>query len=289
MSALSGMTGFARENGESGGTTWTWEVRSVNGKSLDVRLRMPSEFSALDAPIRKVFASTFTRGNIQISLALQSGAGSESYLINDALLDDLMAAADKRREPVRLDQMLLVPGVVMPSIETRNEEAKAELETALSASARALASRLKSARDAEGAALAPLLSGAIDRIIELVDDAETIAATQVPNLRSALKSKLSDLLGQDLPEDRVAQEAALLALKADVREELDRLKAHCDQARAHLSKGSPIGRKLDFLCQEFNRETNTLCSKSADIDLTRIGLELKSVVEQFREQAANVE
>ncbi len=289
MSALSGMTGFSRVSDEVLDVFWTWEARSVNGKSLDVRLRLPPEFTGLDAPIRKVFSALFKRGNIQLSLMLQSAKAGSDYQINSTLLDELMALADTRREPVRLDQMLLVPGVVMPQSRARAKDDQAVVEEAVLASAQALADKLQMARRSEGTALEPLLSKALDRIESLVINAEGLAATQTKVLQESLSAKFTELLGQNLPQERLAQEAALWALKADVREELDRLKAHCEQGREHLSKGSPIGRKLDFLCQEFNRETNTLCAKSPDIGLTRIGLELKSTVEQFREQAANVE
>lgn len=289
MSSLSGMTGFARVSGEAVGATWTWEARSVNGKTLDVRMRFPPEFSRLDAPVRKIFAGTFKRGNIQLSLTLQSSAGEASHTINEVLLTQLADMADARGEAIRFDQLLLVPGVVTPQTQGRSEGDQKQLEAKVLASAETLAKRLKSARDAEGTALAPLLSGDVDKIEALTAEAKAAAAVQTNALKEALAAKFSELLSQDLGEERLAQEAAVLAVKADVREELDRLEAHCEQARTHLAAGSPIGRKLDFLCQEFNRETNTLCSKSADIDLTRTGLELKSVIEQFREQVANVE
>lgn len=289
MSSLSGMTGFARVSGEAAGTSWTWEARSVNGKTLDVRMRIPPEFTGLDSPIRKVFARSFKRGNIQLSLTLQSSAGEVSHAINKTLLEQLSNMAEAHGEAIRFDQLLLVPGVVTPQTQGRSESDQTELEGELLATVNLLADRLKTARDAEGQALAPLLAGDVEKIVRLTAQAKGIASAHVGALKENLATKFRDLLDQGLSEERLEQEAAILAVKADVREELDRLEAHCEQAKLHLVAGSPIGRKLDFLCQEFNRETNTLCSKSSDIDLTRVGLELKSVIEQFREQVANVE
>ncbi|MGJ8562394.1 MAG: YicC/YloC family endoribonuclease [Alphaproteobacteria bacterium] len=289
MTSFSGMTGFARIDGNTDDIVWAWEARSVNGKGLDIRLRVPSDLTALDAPIRKAFVAYFNRGNIQLSLSLASQSATSAHTIDEGLLDALAAIAEKRGEPLRLDQMLLVPGVVVPRVGDRPKEVQDALEAAILASVDDIALKLKVSRDTEGTALKPLLLSAIEKIEVLTSQAEKIAAEHAKTLQGSLQAKLTELLGQNFPEERLVQEASLLALKTDVREELDRLKAHCDQARDLLSKGSPVGRKLDFLCQEFNRETNTLCAKSADIDLTRIGLELKSVVEQFREQAANVE
>lgn len=289
MSLLSGMTGFARAQGQAADMAWAWEARSVNGKGLDVRMKLPPSLTGLDTAIRKQFSTHFKRGNIQLSLVLETQETRSDYAIDEALLDSLAATAEIRGEPVRLDQMLLVPGVVMPRGTARPGEAQEALEQGVLASVDAIALKLKTARDAEGTALEPLLLAAVTRIEELLNGADIRAADQAMALKETLQSKLSDLLAQDIPEERLSQEAALLALKADVREELDRLQAHCAQARELVAKGSPVGRKLEFLSQEFNRETNTLCAKSADIELTRIGLELKSMTEQFREQAANVE
>lgn len=289
MGHLSGMTGFARVPGRHGDEAWTWEARSVNGKGLDIRLRMPAEFSALDGPIRKAFGQRFSRGNIQLSLNLSPANGAAKFSINEALIDALESFAMDRGGAPELGQLMQVDGVVTAQASARPEAMQKEIEAALLASAEALADELKSARDAEGAALSPLLGVAVESLESLCAQAESLAALQPAALKSSLQTKLQALLGGDIPEEKLAQEAAMLALKADVREELDRLAAHCAQARELMAKGSPVGRKLDFLSQEFNRETNTLCAKSSDIELTRIGLELKTHVEQFREQAANVE
>lgn len=289
MAQLSGMTGFARTQGAHGDEAWTWEARSVNGKGLDVRLRIPQEFSALEGPIRKAFGDVFSRGNLQLSLNMQAGHVSKKFHINESLIDELESFALDRGGVPELGQLLLVQGVVTEQSKTRTEDEQKSLGAAILQSSKALAAELKQSRGEEGQAVAPLLSSAVEKIRSLSEQASAIADAQPESLKKTLEGKLQVILDSGITEDRLAQEAALLALKADVKEELDRLSAHCDQANELLSKGSPVGRKLGFLSQEFNRETNTLCAKSSDIELTRIGIELKSVVEQFREQAANVE
>ena len=282
--SLSGMTGFARVSGTHEEMSWSWEVRSVNGKSLDVRLRLPSDLSELDGPIRKRAAQGFSRGNMQFSLNLQRGDGGKAYRINEALLDKL-----EKKGAKDLSVLMTVPGIVEEVPNNLSDEDKKALHISLLSNFDELCVKLKSARDDEGNALTPILLDNVAEIETHVATASKLAAILPETLKQNLKDKFDALLGDKLPEERLAQEAAVLAMKADVREELDRLRAHCVQARALIAQGSPIGRKLDFLSQEFNRETNTLCSKSADIELTQTGLALKSVIEQFREQAANVE
>jgi len=282
--ALSGMTGFARVSGTHEETSWSWEVRSVNGKSLDVRLRMTNDLSALDGPIRKRVSKDFSRGNMQVSLNLQRGDGGKAYRINEELLDKL-----ERKGASDISVLMTVPGVVEEVPNDLSEEDQKLLHIKLLSSFDNLCEKLKSARDDEGNALTPILLDNVAEIETHVETASNLAALLPATLKQNLQSKFEALLGEGLLEERLAQEAAVLAMKADVREELDRLRAHCVQARELIAQGSPIGRKLDFLSQEFNRETNTLCSKSADIELTQTGLALKSVIEQFREQAANVE
>ena len=282
--SLSGMTGFARVSGSHEDISWSWEVRSVNGKSLDVRLRLPNDLSTLDGPIRKRISQNFSRGNMQVSLTLQDGDSGKAYRINEALLDKL-----EKKGAKDLSVLLTVPGVVEEVPNNYSDEDKKALHINLLYSFDDLCKKLKSARDDEGNALMPILLDNVTEIESHVATASKLAAVLPETLKQNLQDKFQALLGENLPEERMAQEAALLAMKADVREELDRLRAHCVQARELIAQGSPIGRKLDFLSQEFNRETNTLCSKSADIELTQTGLALKSVIEQFREQAANVE
>ena len=285
MKLLSGMTGFARIAGWHEAISWSWEARSVNGKSLDIRLRLPTDLSALDGPVRKRAAQDFSRGNIQISLTLQRGDGGKAYRINEGLLDTL----ERKTSMADISVLLTVPGVVEEVPNNLSEEDQKALHIKLLKSFDNLCESLKSARDDEGGALTSILLDNVTEIETHVETASGLAAVLPETLKQNLQDKLTALLGDNLPEERLGQEAALLAIKADVREELDRLRAHCVQARALIAQGSPIGRKLGFLAQEFNRETNTLCSKSADIELTRTGLALKSVIEQFREQAANVE
>ena len=282
--SLSGMTGFARVSGSHEEISWSWEVRSVNGKSLDVRLRLPSDLSALDGPIRKRISQEFSRGNMQVSLTLQRGDGGKAYRINEALLDKL-----EKKGAKDLSVLMTVPGIVEEVPNNLSDEVKKSLHISLLSSFDKLCVALKATRDDEGKALTPILLGNVAEIESHVATASGLAAVLPETIKRNLQDKFQALLGENLPEDRLAQEAAVLAMKADVREELDRLRAHCVQARELMAQGSPIGRKLDFLSQEFNRETNTLCSKSADIELTQTGLALKSVIEQFREQAANVE
>ncbi len=282
--ALSGMTGFARESGSAGGVNWSWEARSVNGKSLDVRLRLPADLTALDGPIKKHCAQMFSRGNMQISLGLQRADGGKTYCINQDLLEQLKAAGGSD-----ISALLGVYGVVEERPKAVAEDEQKALEKNLLESFKMLCDKLKASRLEEGAALAPLLKQNVKDIARHVQTASALDSAAPAAIKAKLDAKFEELLGEKLSEERLSQEAALLAMKADVREELDRLRAHCEQAEKLLAQGSPIGRKLDFLAQEFNRETNTLCSKAADIELTQTGLDLKSVIEQFREQAANVE
>jgi len=287
--SLSDMTGFARVSGQYGSHNWQWEARSVNGKSLDVRVRVPSDFSGLDGAVRKAFADVFTRGNVQVSLTLSSADNAARFAVNDDLFDVLSKFIASKGGTPDPHHILQIEGVVSEADATMADDEKAALKNALLESAKALAAELKQARGTEGQALAPILLLAVEAIEAQVKAAGALAATQPDAILAGLQASIEELKGQGLDDDRLAQEAALLAVKADIREELDRLKAHCDQARVLLAQGSPIGRKLGFLSQEFNREANTLCAKSSSIELTQIGLDMKSVIEQFREQAANVE
>jgi len=281
MSALSGMTGFARLTGEYEGHSWVWEIRSVNGKGLDIRLRLPTGFEALDQAVRGQISKIFKRGNMQINLTLQSGSDAGHFEINQNLLDRLIDTTTQKGGPVDVSKLMQVPGVVLESSKDLDDDLQKTLQAALLKNFISLTEKLKVARDQEGAALKPVLLDAVSKVEDHVAKAESFAAVMPEAIRGKVKKKLDELLNDDIPEDRLVQEATLIAIKADIREELDRLAAHCVQARELLAKGSPVGRKLDFLAQEFNRET--------DIDLTQTGLALKSVIEQFREQAANVE
>lgn len=291
--SLVSMTGFADVQGAAGGVHWRWEVKSVNGRSLDVRLRLPPGLDGLEIRIRALAGAIFRRGNLQIALTLDGDAGAGGVRIDEAALAAAVALAQKLAAepglaPARIDGLLALKGVIVSTDEIGGDY-KAQ-EDALLASLGEAFSALAGSRAAEGEKLATLLGGQIDGIERLTESAGKLAAVQPAALKERLSAQLADLVGEGTVQpDRLAQEVALLAVKADVREELDRLKAHVGEARRLMACGEAVGRKLDFLAQEFNREANTLCSKSSDVALTRIGLDLKALIDQFREQAANVE
>lgn len=294
---LNSMTGFARVEGASGAARWHWELRSVNGKGLDARFRLPFGLDRLDARLRAELARQLRRGNCQITLTMDRGAEASPLRINrDALHTVVEAVAELRRtmetSPPRPEGILALKGVLENAEDVEEtEEERAALDEALVASFTEAVSALARARAEEGAKLETVLSGQIDLVEKLTASAASSPAASPEALKARLAAQVSELLGASpaLPEDRLVQEAAILATKADIREELDRLAAHVAQARELLASDEPVGRRFDFLTQEFNREANTLCSKAADVSLTRIGLELKAVIDQFREQIQNVE
>lgn len=294
--ALASMTGFARAQGQAEGVTWVWEVKSVNGRGLDVRGRLAAGAEHLDGAVRQACAHHFKRGNLSVQLTLTRTDGQANLRLNRDLLDRLIRLHDEFKgrvdgAPPRLDALLGVRGVIEAGDEIETEEVRAARDAILLKSLETSLDRLESARRDEGARLTPVLVGLIDEIERLVDDAEANAALQPAQIKARFQAQIGELMGQiPLPgEERLMQEVVLLAAKADVREELDRLKAHIGSARQMLAEGGAIGRRLDFLCQELNREANTTCSKAADLALTRTGLALKSAVEQLREQVQNVE
>jgi len=296
------MTGFARAEGVDAadldpGLHWAWEVKSVNGRNLDVRCRLPPGFESLESAARTAVAERFKRGNVALTLTLSRGGEPPRARINRALLDQLMAlgaeyAGPGRAEPPRLDSLLAVRGVVevVEEAEPSEEQRVVRLARVNETLARALEA-LVAMRHEEGSRLATLVGQHLDAIEALRQRAAATAAAQPAALRARLKAQVDALLeaSPTLPEERLVQEAALLVTKADVREELDRLAAHVAAARKLLAEGGAVGRKFDFLCQEFNREANTLCSKSSDVELTAIGLELKAAIDQLREQVQNIE
>jgi uncharacterized protein (TIGR00255 family) len=303
--ALTSMTGFARSEGRFDGKAafaWAWEAKSVNSKNLDVRIRLPHGFDSVELAARQMAAEAFTRGSINLTLVVTSDTTSVGTGIDEAVLDALIDLTKRKTaqygtqifgnvvELARFDGLMaLAQGRQTPeildaaAIATRDAAVIAGLKTALAA--------LAVARRQEGARLATVVSGHLEAIAVLCVEAGALAATQPATLKARLLQQLQELAGAvpALTADRLAQEAALLALKSDIREELDRLSAHVAQARELLAKGEPCGRRLDFLSQEFNREANTLCSKSTDVALTRVGLALKSTIDQFREQIQNIE
>lgn len=287
------MTGFARRSGEHQGVAWQWELRSVNGRGLDVRLRLPSGSEMLEPLARKIITSKLSRGNVQGVLSLsRAGAPGDMELDRDllsGLAGELGYREPKDLEPIVMARLFTVPGVVRPSRIPALTEDDVTLRDTVLDGLKDCVKALIAARAVEGAALRDDVMSIVDTLRNLTHDAQEHAKGRGAKIKDDLSAKFTELLGEQLSEERLVQEAALLAIKADVREEIDRLDAHISQARTHLDGRSPVGRKLDFLAQEFNREINTLCSKSGDLVLTRIGLDLKSANEQFREQVANIE
>jgi len=291
------MTGFARAEGAENGVSWAWEVKSVNGKGLDLRIRLPLGYDALEPPLRGAIGARLKRGNVAATLSLEKRAGAAALRVNREVLNQVLALASEivhevEAAPPRLDGLLAIRGVLEAVEEEEpTPQERDRRQAAMLASAEAALDKLVAMREAEGARLGEVLERRLEEIAGLVREAEATAAAQPEALRARLKTLVAGLLesGTGLSEERLAQEAALLVGRADVREELDRLEAHVAAARDLLREGAGIGRRFDFLCQEFNREANTLCSKSADLELTRIGLALKSSIEQLREQVQNVE
>jgi len=291
------MTGFAESAGSHEGLRWRWEAKSVNSRSLDLRLRTPPGFDGLEPPARKLAGERFLRGAFQISLTIEPREGERGLVVDAAALAAAVkiarqVAAETGLAPARVDGLLALKGVIVadePAL-LSDPVARGHRDAAILESLALAFDRLAKERSGEGAKLAAVLSAQIDDVERLVAEAGRLAAVQPAALRARLEAQIKELLGGvSVSEDRLAQEVALLALKADVREELDRLTAHVQDARGLIASGKGVGRKLDFLAQEFNREANTLCSKSTDIALTRTGLALKAVIDQLREQAQNVE
>ncbi|MGY6663320.1 MAG: YicC/YloC family endoribonuclease [Glycocaulis sp.] len=296
MSVLSGMTGFARATSSGDFGTLSAEARSVNGRGLDMRLRLPDGTGHLEAEARSRIKAAFERGSVSINISLEKPADIEAAVhIDEARLRILALAgrdlvAKGLAAPPRIDGLLALRGVIVSEDQSGRQEVDTGQSDAavLSVLDEAVAA-LKSARQDEGAQLKTVLEAQISEIEALKQQAASHPAAGAEAIRERLKQKIDDLLPSGIDPDRLAQEAAILAVKADVREEIDRLTGHVEAARGLLAGGSPCGRKLDFLAQEFNREVNTLCSKSSDRGLTEIGLAMKHVVDQFREQVQNLE
>lgn len=293
--AIASMTGFAREAGATGATAWALEAKSVNGRGLDVRLRTPPGFDAMGEEARQVLSKALARGQVQLSLTLQRAAGAPKVRINRDVLQGLVDALSDLRvpdgvAPASLDGLLAVRGVIELD-EGEGDADPAALEADLRSALPRLAEALVAARRAEGAALEAVIEGHLAAISDLVAQAEAHPGRSPEAIRERLAAQVAALVGagQGLDPARLHQEAALLATRADIREELDRLAAHVAQARALLAEGGAVGRRLDFLAQEFGREANTLCAKANDVALSQIGLALKHVVDQLREQVQNVE
>ena len=295
MSELSGMTGFARVAGEAAWGSWAWEAKSVNGRSLDVRVNTPPGFDALERSVKAAASKLFNRGSLQVSLRIDMSTGDETVTVNEGLLTALTNAAQAIHgvglSGEAIATLMTLKGVVETGgsslRELAQDEAVIEL---LSDAANAALKDLAEARRTEGASLTGIMTGLVGEMEGFAAAATKLADSQPGLLKARLTKQLDELDAEGrVDADRAAVEIALSAAKADVREELDRLAAHFAGARDLLAGGSPVGRKLDFLAQELNREANTLCSKSVSLDLTNAGLGLKGVIDQFKEQAANVE
>ena len=295
MGILSGMTGFARVTGEEGWGAWAWEARSVNGRSLDVRVNYPPGFDSLEREVKAMATERFNRGSLQVSLRIDMASGAGGVVIDHVLLATLAEAARKTLGTELTSEavatLMTLKGVVETGSSSLRDLAADEAAMKVLSTGAALAmDQLAEARRAEGASLLAMLLGHLDTVEALSEKSAAIAATQPGLIKVKLQKQLEELDREGrVDAERFAAEAALSAARADVREELDRLAAHVKSGRDLLRTGSPAGRKIDFLAQELNREANTLCSKSASLELTNAGLSLKGVIDQFKEQAANVE
>jgi len=293
--AIVSMTGFAEAHGAHDGTSWRWEAKSVNGRGLELRLRVPPGFDGIEPAARMLASERFKRGNVQATLNLEPQENGRGLRVDAAALAAAVKIAREVQQetglaPARIDGLLALKGVIVQDEALASDSARATRDAAVVESLAAAFDALRRARRTEGAKLTAILTAQIGEIEKLTREASAQAAGQPGALRDKLQTQLKELLGSvSIPEERLAQEVALLATRGDVREELDRLAAHVHEARTLIASGDAVGRKLDFLAQEFNREANTLCSKSSDIALTRTGLALKAAIDQFREQAQNVE
>jgi len=290
------MTGFARVSGQWQTYHWVWELKSVNGRNLDIRGRMPYGYEALDMLVRNILKKNLSRGSINVNLQVKNDAEGVNFTINQPMLDALTEVAVETSSNHHLPQptigsLLAIKDVIQYGGDGEDEALLKTRNEALENSFLEAVEALKTSRAEEGAAMQSALGVILDEIESHVGSATEIAAILPDQLKIRFQEKVDTLLGdvKELDADRLAQEVVLLATKADIKEELDRLNAHIEAARAYLTAKKPIGRKLDFLIQEFNREANTLCSKAADIKLTEIGLNLKTAIDQFREQVQNIE
>ncbi|WP_373087102.1 YicC/YloC family endoribonuclease [Sneathiella sp.] len=293
---VNSMTGFARIGGSHGDTGWLWEMKSVNGRGLEIRCRMPAGLDQLEDRLRKLVKAHFQRGSINLHLQFETAAADSGYRVNETFLDELLSlAADyvdagRARRP-RMDGMLALRGVIEQT-DTSAGVVDDALEAALFASAEELVAVMGTMREEEGRQLLPVLTAQLDEIERLVDRAIGFALKWPDNARAKIKAQMELILdGGQLDPGRLEQELAMLTTKADISEELDRLASHIISTREMLAGPSAagVGRRLDFICQEFNREANTLCSKANDKELTQVGLDMKVVVDRLREQIQNIE
>ncbi|WP_170455273.1 YicC/YloC family endoribonuclease [Ruegeria arenilitoris] len=295
---IKSMTGFASGKGALGPHSWSWELRSVNGKGLDMRLRVPDWLTGLEAALRADMSKQISRGNVTLSLRVAREETAAELKLNEGAMSAALDALAQAEElavnkgvalaPSKASDLLMLKGMLDAAAE---DDDPAPLVEALKSEFGSLLAEFVTMRRDEGQALASILSAQLDQIQTLTEQASELAERRKEAMADTLRQNLARVMenSQGADPDRVAQELALIAVKADITEELDRLAAHVVAARALLEQEAPVGRKLDFLMQEFNREANTLCSKSQNSDLTTIGLELKAVIDQLREQVQNVE
>jgi uncharacterized protein (TIGR00255 family) len=293
---LASMTGFARSAGNSGDYGWVWELKSVNGKALDVRLRMPTGYDHLEIQSRNAIQNNFKRGNIQASLTIANGKQHEKLSINSEVLDQYLALAKDLHnklggEPPRVDNLLVMRGVLEVVVTPIDEAEQTARDNGILSSLDEAVTALNTARLEEGGRLKQTLVDQVTRIAELTQAATVNPARSAEAIKLRLKDQIAKLLeaSNSFDPDRLHQEAVMIATRADIQEEIDRLVAHVAAAKELLISKEPVGRKLDFLAQEFNREANTLCSKAGDKSMSAIGLELKTIIDQLREQVQNIE
>ena len=293
---VASMTGFSRAHGACGAWAWAWELKSVNARGLDLRLRAPPAFDAVEIKARAALAARLSRGSVVANLTARRVDEAAPARINRPALDRLLAALDDiplhaNLRPAALDGLLTIPGIVDIMQPEEDEAQRAALESHILRALDAALDALIAARRDEGAALTRVLRDRLDRIGELAAQADALPARQPEAIRERLAQQIARVMdnADGLDPGRLHQEAVLIAVKSDIREELDRLKAHVASARDLLEKGGPIGRRLDFFAQELGRESNTLCAKSGDAALTALGLEMKIEIEQWREQVQNIE
>jgi uncharacterized protein (TIGR00255 family) len=293
---INSMTGYARVQGRNDDLVWTWEVKSVNGRGLELRCRLPSGYDFLEPVARETVQKRLKRGSVTLSMSVDQQRRQGPLAINEGALAQYVELARRWQEKVpelaapRIDGLLGLRGVIEIG-DTDDTAADETLGAPMLATLQQALDVLAAMRAAEGRRLHQVLADQLAGIVSLVEQAERSSSLDPSILKERLFQQVQAIVGAvpALPEERLVQEVALILAKADVREELDRLKAHTGAAAEMLGSGEPVGRKLDFLCQEFNREANTLCSKANDIELTRIGLAMKALIEQFREQVQNIE
>ena len=294
--ALSSMTGFARGHGVAGAYAWNWEIKSVNAKGFDLRFRLPPGWDAVEVPARSRAAEKLVRGTVYVNLTVERKGVAPTVKINEPVLDAVLATINRlsgkvEAAPATLDGILALKGVIEVTEPDESEEEHRAAEAAIISGFDQTLGALIAMRREEGATLGRLLSARLEEIAARAARAEAAPGRKPEAIKARLAAQVATLLSasERFDSDRLYQEAIMLASKADIREELDRLASHVGQAERLLAEGGAIGRKLDFLAQELNRESNTLTAKANDVELTNIGLELKSVVEQFREQVQNLE